>query len=118
MTYKKSRLVVDNCSYIYTVNPKPQEDIIKIIVYRELYKLPYFVVYVTYVEAWGFDVYRPKMIELLIRFYQENCLKISQNVFYVRDCQELFQMLTEYFFADSSISEREWFVSRCKVFLE
>lgn len=116
MTYKKSRLIVDNCSYVYTVKPKPHENVIKITVYQDLCKQPYFVVYFTYTEAWGFDVYRPKTIELLIRFYRENYLQIPQNVFRVKTCQELFQMLMEYFFADSSIQDREWFVSRCKVF--
>lgn len=110
MKYKKSSLVVAGAKYIYTIRPCRND--IKIMIYSEMDKTPIFTVYFAYVESWGFDVYRPKTIELLIRFYNEN--KVQQKEFRLRDYPLLFQSLLDCYFKDDSIWKRNDFMEKCR----
>lgn len=109
MTYKKSILVLEGIKYNYSI--RPCENFIKITVYSEKSKVSIFTVYFSYIESWGFDVYRPKTIEILIRFYYENT--VEQNEFKVSDYPLLFQSLLDYYFKDSSVCERDDFIKKC-----
>lgn len=116
MYYKKASLIVDGVKYIYTVRGNAYD--IKIIVYPQKRKIPYFASYVTYTEAWGFDVYSPKMIELLIRFYNSNDDVKKHSEFKTKDYKELFEMLFDVFFKEINDEERKFFRERCGEFLE
>lgn len=73
-------------------------------------KVSIFTVYFSYAESWGFDVYRPKTIEILIRYYYENI--VGQNEVKVSDHPLLFQSLLDYYFKDSSVCERDDFIKK------
>ena len=111
MRDKMASLVVDQVKYIYSV--KVSADVIKIIVYRSSEKVPVFTVYVNYVEAWGFDVYRPKMTEILIRYYLEHGSADNRKI---RLCehQQLFRDLLDCFFQDAEDAMRVDFVEKCR----
>ena len=111
MDYKKSALCVGNKKYIYTVSAKAY--IIKIIVYLPDKKTPYFITYVTYAENWGFDAYRPKTIEILIRFYNEYKDMIANHEFRIKDYPVLFQRLIDTYFEDSASEEIDEFKKIC-----
>lgn len=112
--YKKASLTVDDKRYLYIV--RPRDELIKITVYPDNDKRPWFVCMFSYESTWGFDVYRPKTIEILIRFYQNNPTIFSKNIFCVQDCKELFEELFHYFFADSTQNERQHFLKICQKF--
>ena len=110
MSYKKAALVVDGIKYIYSVRENDYDISIK--VYLSTDKTPYLGASFSYAEAWGINVYRPKTIEILIRFYQKHKEMFVKNTFRTRDYPELMELLMEYYFADSSDKEREAFVNQ------
>lgn len=95
----------------YNYSIRPCENFIKITVYSEKSKVSIFTVYFSYIESWGFDVYRPKTIEIVIRYYYENT--VEQNEFKVSDYPLLFQSLLDCYFKDSSVCERDDFIKKC-----
>ena len=111
MEYKKAKIYIDSKEYIYTI--KGGEYYKKIIVYLSGTKITYFITYISYVENWGFNVYSPKTIEILIRFYNENCNSFKVNEFKLLDYPELFQLLLENHFEGCSKGEKEQFCFRC-----
>ena len=76
-------------------------------------KVPYFITYFSYEEAWGFDVYCPKTIEILIKFYNENSSILMKNEFRIKDNPLIFQLLLNNYFVDSSNEERDKFIEHC-----
>lgn len=109
--YKKSSIIVDGKKYIYSV--RERKDDIKITVYELNIKKPYFTAYFSYVESWGFSVHRPKTIEVLIKFYNQNQQELSKNEFLIMEQQELFQMLLDCYFSDDSNEKRDRFIENC-----
>ena len=101
MRDKMASLVVDQVKYIYSV--KVSADVIKIIVYRSSEKVPVFTV----------DVYRPKMTEILIRYYLEHGSADNRKI---RLCehQQLFRDLLDCFFQDAEDPMRVDFVEKCR----
>lgn len=113
MRDKCASLSVDGERYLYSI--KALADAVKIAVYRSSEKVPVFTAYVSYVEAWGFDVYRPRMIEILIRYYLRKSDTLTERKLVIREHPELFAVLLDCFFADSKEEERENFAAKCKV---
>ena len=113
MRDKCASLSVDGVRYLYSVKPMP--DTVKILVYRSSEKVPAFTAYVSYPEAWGFDVYRPRMMEILIRYcLGKNGVQTGGSLA-TKDHPELFKELLDCFFADSREEERAYFADKCKV---
>lgn len=111
MSYKKSTLVVDGMKYIYSVRANYYD--IKVTIYPWTDKKIYFSAFFSYAEAWGINIYCPKTIEILIRFYRDNSKMFSENRFRTRDYPALLQLLVNHYFADCSEEERSEFVGRC-----
>ena len=108
---KKSFITVDGINYIYTI--RGTRDNIKVIIYHSTQKDPYFTVYFGYVESWGFNMYRPKTIEILIKFYNQNHHKFTKNEFRIIEQPKLFQILLDYFFKENTHMERDRFAECC-----
>ena len=113
MRNKCASLSVDGIRYLYSIKTLP--DAVKILVYRISEKVPVFTAYVSYTEAWGFDVYRPRMIEILIRYHLRKSGTLPKGRLILREHPELFAELLDCFFADSGEREREDFAEKCKV---
>ena len=64
---KKRNISVDDVEYIYSVTE--YTDDVQIRVYKNKARILSF--HLSYPESWGIDVFRPKTIELLIRYYNE-----------------------------------------------
>lgn len=111
MEYKKAILQVDSKEYIYSIKGGTYYK--KVIVYPDDTKVPYFIAYISYIEAWGFDVYSPKTIEILIRFYNKNRSMLGVNEFKTLENLDLFQQLLEIYFENYSVEEKEEFHKRC-----
>lgn len=108
---KKRFITVDKIRYIYTI--RERIDDIKVTIYTENQKKPYFTVYFSYLESWGFNMYRPKTIEILIKFYNQNSHNISKNEFCIMEQPLLFQILLECYFNNSNNMERDKFLECC-----
>lgn len=109
--YKKTSITVDGKKYIYSV--RERKDDIKITIYESNIKKPYFTAYFSYVESWGFSVHRPKTIEVLINFYNQNQQQLSKNEFLIMEQPELFQILLDCYFSDDTDENRDKFIESC-----
>ncbi len=112
MRDKKASLYVDRVQYIYSIRVSAY--VIKIMVYRSSEKTPLFTAYVDYIEAWGFDIYRPKMIEILIRYYLENNSTLTDREIVLCEHPVLFQELLDFFFQGATEQVRMDFVEKCR----
>ena len=68
-------------------------------------------IHFSYPEPWGIDVFRPKTIELLIRYYNKHYVysgKITE--LWLSQEKELFEIYLEYFFSDESPEEKEGYL--------
>lgn len=100
------RINIDGNVYIYSI--RESDDGIDILIYQEKYLI--LRLRESWIESWAINFYRPKTVELIIRYYQKNGLKsgLLQNE------NELFLQLTDLFFNENEKSLKESFIKRCK----
>lgn len=103
---KKRRITINNQIYIYSV--RESNDGIDILIYQEKHLM--LRLRESWIESWAINFYRPKAVELIIRYFQKNGIKsgLLQNE------NELFLQLTNLFFNENEKSEKELFIQRCK----
>ena len=105
---KKRKITIDQQIYIYSI--KESDDGIDILIYHE--KQPILRLREIWIESWAINFYRPKVVELIIRYYQEK--DIHSGLQLLQDEKELFLQLTDLFFSENEKSEKELFIRRCE----
>ena len=101
---KKRNIVVDNAEYIYSVTE--YTDDVQIRVYKN--KALILNLHLSYPESWGIDVFRPKTIELLIRYYNKKYTFNGKMTELRLFCEkELFEIYLEYFFSGENAGKKE-----------
>ena len=104
---KKRNISVDNAEYIYSVTE--YTDDVQIRVYKN--KALILNLHLSYPESWGIDVFRPKTIELLIRYYNKKYTFHGKMTELRLFCEkELFEIYLEYFFSDENAGKKERFL--------
>ena len=101
---KKRNIIVDNIQYVYSVIE--YTDDVQIRVYKN--KMLMLIIHFSYPESWGIDVFRPKTIEMLIRYYNKNYIfneKITELWLFQE--KELFEIYLEYFFSDENFEKKD-----------
>ncbi len=101
---KKRNITVDNAEYIYSVTE--YTDDVQIRVYKN--KALILNLHLSYPESWGIDVFRPKTIELLIRYYNKKYTFNGKMTELRLFCEkELFEIYLEYFFSGENAGKKE-----------
>ena len=101
---KKRNIVVDNAEYIYSVTE--YTDDVQIRVYKN--KALILNLHLSYPESWGIYVFRPKTIELLIRYYNKKHTFNGKMTELRLFCEkELFEIYLEYFFSGENAGKKE-----------
>ena len=101
---KKRNITVDNAEYIYSVTE--YTDDVQIRVYKN--KALILNLHLSYPESWGIDVFRPKTIELLIRYYNKKYTFNRKMTELRLFCEkELFEIYLEYFFSGENAGKKE-----------
>ena len=101
---KKRNIVVDETQYVYSVTE--YTDDVQVRVYKN--KILILNIHLSYPESWGIDVFRPKTVELLIRYYNKKYIGNSKSTeLWLFQEKELFEIWLEYFFSDKSAADKE-----------
>ena len=101
---KKRSIIVDNIEYIYSVIE--YTDDVRIRVYKN--KILMLITHFSYPESWGIDIFRPKTIEILIRYYNKKYIFNEKNTeLWLFQEKELFEIYLEYFFTDENPEEKD-----------
>ena len=104
MKIKKRNITIDDLQYVYSVTG--YTDDIQIRVYQN--KALILNIHLSYPESWGIDVFRPKTVELLIRYYNKKYIGNSKSTeLWLFQEKELFEIWLEYFFSDKSAADKE-----------
>ena len=105
---KKRKITIDQQIYIYSI--KEFDDGIDILIYQ---KKPLMLrLRQSWIESWAINFYRPKVVELIIRYYQEKGIQSGLQL--LRNEKKLFLQLTDLFFSENEKYEKELFIRRCK----
>ena len=101
---KKRNITVDDIQYVYSVTEYYDE--IQIRVYKN--KIFILNICFSYPESWGIDVFRPKTVELLIRYYNKHYVYSGKNTeLWLFQEKELFEIYLEYFFTDEDSEKKD-----------
>lgn len=104
---KKRSIVVDDVQYIYSVTEHTAD--VQIRVYID--KSPLLLIHFSYPESWGIDVFRPKTIELLIRYFHERHTENSQMTeLWLYQETALFEIYLAYFFSAEEQDAKEHYL--------
>ncbi|MCP1222790.1 hypothetical protein [Sebaldella sp. S0638] len=110
---KKRNIVVDETQYVYSVTE--YTDDVQVRVYKN--KILILNIHLSYPESWGIDVFRPKTIEMLIKYYNKNYVysgKITELWLFQE--KELFENYLEYFFSDENTEKKERYLKHIQEF--
>ncbi len=110
---KKRNIVVDETQYVYSVTE--YTDDVQVRVYKN--KILILNIHLSYPESWGIDVFGPKTIEILIRYYNKNYVysgKITELWLFQE--KELFENYLEYFFSGENTEKKERYLKHIQEF--
>lgn len=101
---KKRNITIDNVQYVYSITEYSSD--VQIRVYKN--KILILSTYFSYPESWGIDVFRPKSIEILIRYYNKK-YSYSQKIteLWLFQEKELFETYLEYFFSENDHEKKD-----------
>ena len=110
--WKKSRkIVVDETVYRYSLLDCPEYRMLRI--YREYEKQPMICLRQSWTEAWGIDLFRPKMVAYIIGWH-EGSGRGPQNIPSLQEEPTLFQGLLDICFSPEEAEQRAWFLERIR----
>ncbi len=102
------RIIVEQQLYIYSI--KECNDGTDILVYKDKQLILWL--RQNYIESWGINLFRPKTVELIIKYYQKK--GIQSDLQLLSNEKELFLLLTDLFFEDNDEEEKKAFIKRCQ----
>lgn len=107
---KNRKIVIDQELYTYSI--KEGVDGIDILIYKNRQLM--LRLRQNWVENWGVNLYRPKAVELIIRYYQKK--GIQSGLQFLSREKELFLELIDLYFPPNEQAEKALFIQRCEGF--
>lgn len=108
ISIKRRKINVEQQIYTYSVTEK--EEYIRLLVYDDNRLL--FCLRISWTEAWGINLFCPKTVAFIIKYYQNNGFPYS--IRFLKDEQSLFLELTDILFDRNEQYEKTIFIKRCQ----
>lgn len=109
---KKRKITIEQQTYICSVIEK--DEYIGLSVYDD--KILVLCLRVSWIEAWGINLFLPKVVAYIIQYYQN--IGFPYAIRHLKDEQSLFWGLTDLLFDENEQYEKGIFIKRCQKQIE